>query len=279
MDEVGFRVESIRDDGSLELAQRGGFFGWLWEATPAIVHRTGQSQEPVPGVFMPRDSIGRPLPRDPPRGFRVDVGTRTRAATEALGIRPGDVVTNPKHFVPLAGTRATGRSFDDRVGSAAQLIALKNLDRSKLKHEVVFIWSVREEVGLEGAAVAARELGTRAVRVHAIDTFVSSESAVDPRNYAYAPLGQGPVARVVDNGSVMPPILLDSLRALADRHRLPLQYGTTSGSTDGSVFSAYGVPNVAFGWPLRYSHSPVEVIDLRDLGVLADLIRAIAEEW
>src|SRR5213078_3463629 len=73
----------------------------------------------------------------------------------------------------LAGTRATGRSFDDRVGSAAQLLALRRLDRAALKHQVIFIWSVREEIGLEGAEAAAATLGMMPRRVYAIDTFVS----------------------------------------------------------------------------------------------------------
>jgi len=60
---------------------------------------------------------------------------------------------------------------------------------------------------------------------------------------------------------------------------IPLQVGTTNGGNDGSVFGAYGVPDVPLGWPLRYSHSPVEVIDLRDLLQLAELVRAAAEGW
>ena len=74
-------------------------------------------------------------------------------------------------------------------------------------------------------------------------------------------------------------MVLDTLVSLARRHGLPLQVGTTNGGNDGSAFQAYGVVDIPIGWPLRYSHSPVEVIDLADLVVLADLIKAIAEEW
>jgi putative aminopeptidase FrvX len=55
--------------------------------------------------------------------------------------------------------------------------------------------------------------------------------------------------------------------------------GATSGGNDGSAFTRYGVPDVAIGWPLRYSHSPAEVMDLADLLALADLVRAVAERW
>lgn len=276
LDETGFRVTEIADDGTLVLQNRGGFSPWLWEATPALVH-TGDN--PVPGVFLPRSNPqadqGR-VSRQPPR---ADVGTNSRAETEALGIAVGHTVTNPKRFVPLAGTRATGRSFDDRVGSAAQILALRQLDPAELTHEVVFLWVTEEEIGLVGSRAAAEQLGLRAARVYPIDTFVSADSPLDPQNFAVTPLGSGPVARAVDNSSVTPPAVLDTLVGLAQRNALPLQVGTTNGGNDGSAFQGWGVVDVPIGWPLRYSHSPIEVIDLRDLVTLADLIGEIAVGW
>jgi putative aminopeptidase FrvX len=275
LDEIGYRVRAIREDGTLELEMLGGFFPSLYEARPALVH-TGSGS--VPGVFMPRDSLG-PTPRRAPGDVRVDVGTTDRAATQALGIRVGHTVTMPKQYVRLAGTRATGRSLDDRVGCAAQLLAVRRLDPARLRHQVIFVWSVREEIGLEGAAAVAAALGTKVARVHAIDTFVSADSPLEPANFALAPLGRGPVARALDHSSVTPPALVDSLAALARARRIPLQIGTTNGGNDGSVFAAWGVPDVPIGWPLRYSHSPAELMDLKDLVHLADIVQAIAEGW
>jgi putative aminopeptidase FrvX len=185
----------------------------------------------------------------------------------------------PKQFVRLAGTRATGRSFDDRVGSAAQILAVRRLNPASLWHRVIFVWSVREEIGLEGAQAAAHALGLRPARVHAIDTFVSADSPLEPKNFALAPLGRGAVARALDNSAVTPAAYVDSLVAVARARGIPLQVGTTNGGNDGSAFAAYGVPDVAIGWPLRYSHSPAETIDLRDVASLADVIHAVAELW
>jgi putative aminopeptidase len=276
LDEIGFRVTGIREDGSLDLSPVGGLFPSLWEAKPALVH-TGRA--PIPGVFLPRDSTGTPGPKRTPPDLRADVGTTSREATAALGIQVGNTLTMPKAFVRLAGTRATGRSFDDRVGSTAQVLAVKRLNPARLKHTVVFIWSVREEIGLEGARVAADALGLRPIRVHAIDTFVSADSPLELKNFAVATLGHGAVARALDNSSVTPPALVDSLVALARLRSIPLQVGTTNGGNDGSVFGAYGVPDVPIGWPLRYSHSPAETIDLRDVASLAQIIQAVAEGW
>lgn len=273
LDEIGFRVTGIKDDGSLEVEARGGFFASLFEAQPALVHT---DKGDVAGVFIPRDSG---FARHTPPPLRIDIGTTSRAATNARGVSPGQTVTMPKQYVRLAGTRATGRSFDDRVGSAAQLLALGRLDRAALKHQVIFIWSVREEIGLEGAAAAAAALGTTPRRVHAIDTFVSADSPLELPNFAIAPIGEGAVARAVDNSSVTPPAYVDSLVQVARARGVALQVGTTNGGNDGSVFTPYGVVDVAIGWPLRYSHSPAEVVDLKDVASLADIIRAVAETW
>jgi putative aminopeptidase FrvX len=159
------------------------------------------------------------------------------------------------------------------------LLAVRRLDPARLKHRVIFVWSVREEIGLEGARAVAAELGLTTARVHAIDTFVSADSPLEPRNFGLAPLGSGPVARALDNSMITPPAYVDSLAKLATSSHIPLQIGTTNGGNDGSTFAPWGVPDVAIGWPLRYSHSPVEVIDLKDVDQLGLLVQAIAERW
>lgn len=276
LDEIGFRVTAVRDDGTLDAAAVGGLFPTLWEGQPALVH-TGDRV--IPAVFVPHDTVGpQPAPGEAPT-VRIDPGTADRAATEALGVRVGQTVTSPKRYVRLLGARATGRSFDDRVGSASLILAARRLDPARLRHTVIFVWSVREEIGLEGARAAAAALGLRPARVHAIDTFVSADSPLERQNFAVAPLGRGPVARALDNSSVTPPAYVDSLVALARSARMPLQVGTTNGGNDGSVFADWGVPDVPIGWPLRYAHSPVEVVDLRDVAGLADLVFAAASRW
>jgi putative aminopeptidase FrvX len=275
MDEIGFEITGIKDDGTLEVETRGGMFTSMWEGRPALIHTESIA---IPAVFQPRDSAGSNT-RRPPGPPRVDPGTGSRAGTEALGIKPGQTVTSPKEYTRLAGTRATGRSFDDRVGCAALLLALRRLEPARLRHEVIFVFSVREETGLEGARAVARRLGLAPARVHAIDTFVSADSPLEVTTYGVAPLGKGPVARALDNSSVTPAILVDSLEALARNAAQRLQIGATSGGNDGSVFAPWGVPDVPVGWPLRYAHSPVEVIDLRDVVGLSEIVRLIAERW
>lgn len=274
LDEIGYRVDSIRSDGTLALSQRGGFFQSLFEGQAALVHTP---RGDVPGVFLPRDSAMGAT--HDPRTVSVSIGAAGAEAAAALGVAAGQTVTMPKRYTRLAGTRATGRSFDDRVGSASLVLAARHLNRSLLRHAVAFIWSTREEIGLEGARAAAAALGTTPVRVHALDTFVSADSPLEPQAFAVAPIGRGAVARALDNSSVTPAAVVDTLARVARAHGLALQIGTTNGGNDGSTFVPYGVVDVPIGWPLRYSHSPAEVIDLRDLVSLAEVVRAVAEDW
>ena len=273
MDEIGFRVDTINADGTLGLRNRGGFILSLFEAKPALIHG---DRADIPGIFLPRDTG---LTRRTPPPLRVSVGATTRAGAESLGVKLGQTITMPKQYVRLAGTRATGRSFDDRMGCASLILALRTLNLSKLRHPVIFIFSTREEIGLEGAGVVARQLGTSTRRVHAIDTFVSADSPLELQNFAVARLGAGAVARALDNSSITPPADVDTLAQLARARGVALQIGTTNGGNDGSTFTQFGVVDVAMGWPLRYSHSPAEVVDLKDLVSLADMVRAVAEDW
>src|SRR5256885_14646091 len=123
MDEIGFRVTTIRDDGSLELEPRGGFIASLFEAQPALVPT---DKGDVAGVFIPRDSG---VTRHTPPPLRVDGGATSRAAPMALGVSPGSTITMPKRYVRLAGTRATARSSANRVGPPGQILALRHFDR------------------------------------------------------------------------------------------------------------------------------------------------------
>jgi putative aminopeptidase FrvX len=99
---------------------------------------------------------------------------------------------------------------------------------------------------------------------------------VETTRFAYAPLGRGAVIRGLDNSAIAPLAEMDRILGIARAQRIPIQVGATNGGTDGSDFVRYGALHVSLSWPGRYSHSPVEVLDLRDLQALERLIYAIA---
>jgi putative aminopeptidase FrvX len=96
---------------------------------------------------------------------------------------------------------------------------------------------------------------------------------------AHIPLGSGAVMRAVDNSSITPPAVVAKIRALAASRQVPTTVGVTSGGNDGSQFSKYGTIVVPISWPGRYSHSPVEVIDGRDLEALVNLVVVLVNEF
>jgi putative aminopeptidase FrvX len=207
----------------------------------------------------------------------VYFGTDTAEATNALGVSVGQSLTIRKELLRLGMHRTTGRAMDDRVGSTALLLALQQIDPKSIPNDVTFAWTVEEETGLVGAEHLASTL--EADTAFAVDTFVSSDTPVDTQRLAGAVLGNGAVLRVLDSRTIVPPHIVDRVVAIARAAKIPLQLGTTSGGTDASAFSAGGAIDVGLSWPGRYSHSPVEVMDERDLDALVKLIVAIARSY
>lgn len=270
-DEVGFEVTNIAADGTVSLRTRGGLFQSLWEGQPALLHFDRPGEPPLRGVFVPRENATTKQPEALTAWFGYDGDELKRR-----GVTNGLSVTGFKHAMRLGATRFTARALDDRAGSTALVLAVRRIVPAALKRKVIFAWSVREETGLEGARALARQYGASVKRVYSVDTFVSSDSPVETTRFAHAPLGKGAVIRGLDNASIAPVAEVDRILNIARTQNIPLQVGATNGGTDGSDFIRYGVVHVALSWPGRYSHSPVEVLDLRDLQALERLIYAIA---
>jgi len=286
MDEIGYEVKKIEDDGRLLVSVLGGGYPEYFLGHVVLVHKsdgtaTGGVLELPPGWEQPGFEWPHG-PRSLDESAHVYVGTRSAEETRKLGIRAGDWITIPKEYRPLLGKRANARSFDDRVGCAALVEAVNALGPDLPGRDVTFIWSTEEEVGLKGAAAAAERMakeGRAPDFVFAIDTFVSSDSPLESKRFADAEIGKGFVIRAVDNSNITPREYVDRVVKLARENGIPLQFGVTGGGNDGAVFARYGSVNVPLGWPLRYSHSPGEVIDTRDLDALSKIIAVLAKSW
>lgn len=277
MDEVGFEVASILGDGRVTLRTRGGAVIPSWESTPALLHFDPVGNAPVSpplrGVFVPRDSGRTRSPGALTAWFGLD-----SAQMVARGVREGLSLTSYKRADRLLGSRITGRASDDRTGSTALLFAIRRVNPDSLKNKVIFVWSVQEEGGLNGARYFGEQHGRNLGRVYSIDTFVSSDTPKESPNFAFMPLGRGAVLRAVDNGSMVPRAERERIIRIARARGIPLQVGTTFGSTDGSAIQGLGPINIGLSWPGRYSHGPAEVLDLRDVDALIRLVVALAQE-
>jgi putative aminopeptidase FrvX len=296
MDEVGYRITAIASDGTATLSAQGGVAASAWEGQTALVHfdppgapsaNTGLGNDvdprwkavslaatappPLRGVFRIRAAPQGKTPAETQAWFGLDA-----AGLADRGVRVGMQVTSHKQGLRVGRARYTGRALDDRAGTVALLRAIQSIAPDRLPGRVAFTWSVHEEAGLRGATAIARRFARTAKRVYSVDTFVSSDTPLESPHFAYAPLGSGPVLRAIEDTSVSPDHERQRVQGIADAARIPLQVGLTQGGTDGTVFTFWGAPNQGLSWPGRYSHSPGEVLDLRDLDMLTRLIVAVA---
>ncbi|MGA8222452.1 MAG: M20/M25/M40 family metallo-hydrolase [Candidatus Acidiferrales bacterium] len=286
MDEIGYEVKKVEDDGRLQVEMLGEGYSQYFMGHAVFVHtkdgsRVGGVLELPPGW----DEPGFQWPSEPRtmgEPAHVYLGTRTKEETEKLGIAPGDFVTVPKEYRRLLGRWANAPSFDDRVGCAALIAAANAIGPELPGRDVTFVWSTDGEVGSKGAEAFAEQAskdGRIPDFVFAIDMFESSDSPLESKRFANAELGKGFVVRAVDDSSIAPLQYVDRVVALAKENEIPAQYGVTGGENEGAVFLRYGSVNVALGWPMRYSHSPAEVIDTRDFDALGKIVEVIARKW
>lgn len=270
MDELGLVVTKIDGDGRVAFRKLGGIddrvlVGTHWE----ILTRRGV----VNGVIglLPLHLALSEQPKIVSwHELRIDVGTSSREETEALGVRVLDPIVFRKSFVELAGGVVSCRALDDRFGCLALLKVLERVAGFDFPCKLFFVWSVQEEIGLRGARVIANTL--RPDVVFAVDSFPCCSALTgDVR------LGGGPVLRVIDRSSISSPDLVEFVMGVAGEAELPLQWGVTGGGNDGSVIQDAGAKLAVIGVPMKYSHSLVECICLRDLEGLIDVLYGVVE--
>jgi putative aminopeptidase FrvX len=243
-DELGWVVDRITPEGRLRVKPGGGLLPQTVEARPVLVHT---ALGPVAGIVAPRPGYDeRRQQADAPEApftaenFDIFLGVSSEAEARALGVADGDSVTPKKVLVDFAPGLMAGRAVDDRAGCAALLDAALRLKSDALRGKTVtFAWDVQEETGFFGAAELAKIL--KPDFVFAIDTFVSTDSPLESRRFAYLPVGKGAVIRAIDSSNVTPKTEISKVMAIAKKRNIPVQVGNSRGGNDGSVFLAGGV--------------------------------------
>lgn len=263
-DEIGFKVKSIGPNGRLSIEALGGLNSELFEWHAAVVHTVTGALD---AIMMTRGEL--------------DVGATSADEAKSLGVALGDTVTVPKNWSQLLGRRIAARALDDRVGCAVLLRALQALSAADVRklaraHPTWIVFSAEEETGLIGAQALAQEYAPQ--RVYAVDSFVTSDSPIENRKIADAPLGQGFVIRALDSSGISNRSEVERVAGLARSNNIPIQYGVTSGGNDGSRFVPYGAANIPLSWPLRYSHTAGEVSDLRDIEALEKIVNLLVKD-
>lgn len=257
-DEIGLMVSAI-EDGFLRFAGVGGWDPRVLLAQPVLVH----GREALPGVIgarpphvLPPSEQRKVLPIDE---LWIDLG-RPAADVAAL-VQVGDVVTMARSTGSLAGQRWAGKAMDNRASLVAIAVAMDELSRMRHSWDVLAVATVQEEVGLKGAATAA--YGLQPTVAIALDVgFAKQPGATD---LAYE-LDKGPM---IAFGPNIHPRVYEALVAAADALEMAYQMqplpGPTGTDAGAMQVAGAGVPCGLVGIPLRYMHSTVETLSLRDV--------------
>ena len=264
MDAIGLMVTGIAD-GFLRLTQIGGVDPRVLPGTPVTVYATGAGEHrSIPGVvvqppvrLLPPEIGLNPVPLE---YLFVDTGLPPRKVAELVHV--GDVVSYAQPPVELSGETIAGHTLDNRASIAALTLCLEELQSRPHVWDVWAVATTQEEGGMIGAIGSTFELHpTIAIAVDV--TFAKGPGASD---WKTSPLGKGPTLCMGPN---IHPALHKSMKDLADSLEIPygLEYAPRHTGTDGYATQvvAEGVPTLVLGIPLRYMHTPVEVVSIKDI--------------
>ena len=243
MDEVGFIVTAIGEDGLLRFDTVGGIDA--------------------------RVIAGKPVDE-----LYLDIGANSREQA-AAAVRLGDRAIFDSEFVRFGEGLIKGRALDDRAGCAA----LVEMIRGELEYDAWFAFTVQEETGTSGAKTAAFTQDPDYAIV--VETTTAGDVGGAPEERQVCRLGRGPVVSFMDKGTIYDPELFGLALAVAAREGVPAQVkeGVFGGNDSRSIQCARGgVRTIALSIPCRYLHSPSCVLHGGDAENTLRLTRALAAE-
>ena len=266
LDEIGFLVTHIDDKGFVYVAAAGGIDGRVLTAQEVLIY----GDEVYQGVFCstPPHLSGKDgeLPELSKRGIDVGLSAEEAKAHIPLGSR---VIFAPA-WRELNENIVSSKALDDRAGMAAILHCLRKVEEN-CPVNVAIAFCVQEELGCRGSDPATRQLNPD----YAIVTDVSFATTPDADPNHCGKLSKGVMIGI---SPILDGDMSDALIAGAKANEIPYQYEVMGGrtGTDADHISGclYGVPTALLSIPQRYMHTPVEVIDLRDIAAVGNLMAA-----
>ena len=278
MDEVGFLVTTVTDEGYVKFTAAGGWWSQVMLAQQLdITTSTGNVVRGVIGAKAPH--ILTPEERNKPVDMKdmfIDLGVDDKEAALALGIKPGDMVTPYIEYKELSNpSYLLGKAWDNRVGCAAAIDVLKNLQDKKPANKYYAVGTVMEEVGLRGATTSSHKINPD-IGI-ALDTTISFDFPGGSKN---TQLGKGVGIMFKDSSMVGHKGLRDYTVALCEKHDIPYQLTFLErGGTDGGAMhiATDGAPSIALCLPVRYLHSHTSIVHKGDYEAMVKLVTLLVE--
>jgi putative aminopeptidase FrvX len=277
-DEIAMAVNYIDDDGFIYVRKMGGVDAAITKAQRVVIHTRGGPVNGVVGNVAPHLMKEEKEPKPPKiHDLFIDIGVASRKDAENL-VRVGDPITLVDEFELLRNDLAVARAFDNLIGTFAVAEALRLLKESKaaLHAEVCAVSNVQEEVGLLGARQIAYSLEPDVALVVDV-THATDYPTVSKAQHGDVKIGKGPA---ITHGGCNHPEVVARIEAVAKAKKIPLQHeamSSTSGTdTDAIFWTRGGIASALISLPNRYMHSPVEVVSLKDLELIPQLLAGFA---
>ena len=283
MDQLGFVVRKIEDDGIVRVERVGGVPERAL-TSQAVLFQIGTGRDRA-GVIANKSHHATEADEKykvvPYRQLFIDTGLTTAKAVREAGIDVGSPIVYKPDVLDLSPDRIAGTAIDDRAGCAVQIEVARHLAGIANKPTVHVVFSVQEEFNLRGALTAAQMLQPDiAIQLDLLLTGDTPDMA--DRTGVY--LGGGPGISLYSfhgrgtlNGTIPHPALPRLFEQAAKVAELPLQRSAQTGvltETSYVQLVGAGIASIDVGFPCRYTHSSLEVCDLDDLTGLARLLLA-----
>lgn len=274
IDEIGYMVKYIDNDGYVYFSTIGGIDPHLMPGQRILIKGKKGDCLGIIGrkpIHLLEDSERKQVSKL--ENLWIDIGAKDKK--EALAkISIGDPALPAVGFDILHGDKVIGRGFDDRAGAFVVGEVMRLLSESKFSASVYGVATVQEEIGLRGAHTSAYGISPD-VGIAVDVTFATDVPGVDKKQLGEMKVGSGPV---IARGPNINPKVFELLVKTAQKEKIPYQVeGISKGTgTDANVMqlTRAGVATGLVSIPNRYMHTPVELVDIKDLENAAKLIAA-----
>lgn len=274
MDEVGFIVTFVSDNGLLHIDSIGGV-----DPRCCVSKRVIVGEKAIPGV-MGIKAIHLMSAEDRKKApdfesLTIDIGCDSKEEAQKL-CPPGSYVTFESEYREFGDGFVKAKAIDDRMGC---MILLDMLENCSYPGDITCVFTVQEEVGLRGAKVAARKVKPDQAII--IDTTAANDMGMTDSHRQVTACGKGAALTFMDRRTIVPQAMQDLALDAAQKHGIPVQIkrGNAGGTDAGEIHKSMGgIPCLVIVLPCRYAHSPVNVAKLSDIKAVRDLAFAVMDE-
>jgi len=277
MDEIGFIVTHIDDNGFVRFHTLGGFDPKTLTAQRVIIH----GKEDVIGVMgskpihvMTQEERGKALKTT---DFFIDLGMKKEEVEKIVSI--GNPITRERGLIEM-GTCVNCKSLDNRLAVFILIESLRELKDKEVPYDIYGVFTVQEEVGIRGANVAALEI--KPDFGFGLDTTIAFDVPGAKPEEMITKLGEGTAIKVMDSSTICDYRMVKYMEEVADRNNIKTQKEIlTAGGTDTAGIQRMnpgGAIAGAISIPTRHIHQVIEMADKQDIKGSIDLLTACLNE-